>query len=73
MLLKREDKEYNDQILSQLNIPILESNDLNSIMSEFNEICSKPFVFNKIDKFSLETLINDIDTKIELFNKLVKE
>lgn len=71
VLLKRTDKLYNEKLISDLNIPVILSNDLNEIIVRFEEIISN---YPNIVNFALtntKNMFREVSKKIETFNKLL--
>ncbi|WP_298751752.1 hypothetical protein [uncultured Arcobacter sp.] len=71
ILLLRQDKEYNMEFISNLNIPTINYNEnLDKIVSEFEEkIISYPKL-NEIDNFDFTPIIEQVSKKIDAYNKL---
>lgn len=71
ILLLREDKEYNMEFITNLNLPTINYNkNLDKIVSEFEEkIISYPKL-NEIDNFDFTPIIEQVSKKIDAYNKL---
>lgn len=70
VIFKREDKNYNQKLISELNIPLIETKSLEETIKEFDTII-KNYPEIKNFKISDFTEIKDIiSKKVELFNKL---
>uniref|UniRef100_UPI0040483686 hypothetical protein n=1 Tax=Aliarcobacter sp. TaxID=2321116 RepID=UPI0040483686 len=73
VLFKREDKQYNEELISKLNIPTISANNLNELVSNFeikiNDYpCITDFYITSIENTKLE-----IKEKIDLFKKLTQQ
>lgn len=72
VLLLREDKQYDMEFISNLNLPTINYNkNLDKIVSEFEEkIFSYP-TLNNIDNFDFTSIIEQVAGKIDTYKKLV--
>lgn len=72
VLLLREDKQYNMEYISNLNLPTIKYNEnLDKIASEFEEkIISYPEL-NDIDNFDFSSIIEQVTEKINTHNRLI--
>ena len=73
VLFKREDKQYNEELISKLNIPTITANNLDELISNFeikinNYPCITDFSITSIENIKLE-----IKEKIDLFKKLTQQ
>ncbi len=70
VLFRRNDKMYNDDLISKLNLPILEFTSFEELICQFENIIeSYPIISNfHITKF--DNLVLEIKNKIDIFNKL---
>jgi hypothetical protein len=72
VLFKRIDKIYDDKLINQLNLPVIEYTNLKDLIIKFDLIIkSYPLITNFKIK-NLDNYILEIKNKIELFNKLVQ-
>ena len=74
ILLLRQDKEYNIEFISNLNIPTINYNkNLDKIVSEFEEkIISYPKL-NEIDNFDFTPIVEQVTKKTATYNKLASK
>jgi hypothetical protein len=72
VLFKRFDKNYNEELIKNLNLPIIESDNLKDLINEFNKIINNyPIITNfKITNF--DNIVLEIKEKIELFKKMTQ-
>lgn len=70
ILLKREDKIYNQEEIESLNIPTIESNTLNEIIDLFNKHCTNYPKLNIIKEFDLSPIKESIRISISKYNKI---
>lgn len=73
ILFKREDKQYNEELILKLNIPTISANNLDELISNFeikinNYPCITDFSITSIENIKLE-----IKEKIDLFKKLTQQ
>jgi hypothetical protein len=72
VLFKRVDKTYDDKLINQLNLPVIEYTNLKDLIIKFDLIIkSYPTITNFKIK-NLDNYILEIKNKIELFNKLLQ-
>ena len=70
VLFKREDKKYDDKLISKLNIPVIGSDNLNELIFLFEQVIKNYPTLGKLDFVNLDNVVLEIKKKIELFNKL---
>lgn len=70
ILLKRKDKEYDQDIIEQLNLPVIEEDSLDKVFESFNSIINSYPNINKLVEFDSSGLTKEIIEKIELFKKI---
>lgn len=70
VLFKREDKKYDDKLISKLNIPVIGSDNLNELIFLFEQVIKNYPTLGKLDFVNLDDVVLEIKKKIELFNKL---
>lgn len=73
VLLLREDKSYDKELIKSLNLPTINNNSLENIFKEFDTICQEKVNYKKVEEFSFETIIKEINEKIKVFNKINPE
>ena len=72
VLFKRVDKNYNEELIKNLNLPIIESDNLKDLITNFDKIINNyPIITNfKITNF--DNIVLEIKEKIELFKKMTQ-
>ncbi len=70
VLLIREDKKYDDELIKCLNIPTISKADLNEVIKQFNTIINDYPEIRNFQIADTKKIVNEIKTKIEQFNKL---
>lgn len=70
VLIKRDDKNYDELFIKELNIPVIEQKELSSMVKEFENIILNYPKIKKIDIFDIENIKNEIKNKIDIFTKL---
>ena len=72
VLFKRFDKNYNEELIKNLNLPIIESDNLKDLITKFDKIIKNyPIITNfKITNF--DNIVLEIKEKIELFKKMTQ-
>ena len=70
VIFKREDKQYNIDLIEKLNIPCIESKNLEDTISEFETIIKDYPTINNYEVANLEDMKVEISTKIEAYKKL---
>lgn len=71
VILIRNDKEYNFDLINSLNIPTIKYSNLKDNLVEFENITKNYPSLNELNVVNLESLKDEISAKIELFNKLI--
>jgi len=72
VLLLREDKNYNLDLINEIGIPTIKYTDLKSNLVEFDNTISNYPILNKPEFADLKPIKEEIQAKIELYNKLIK-
>jgi GMP synthase PP-ATPase subunit len=72
VLFKRIDKEYNDELISKYNIPVINYTNINDLIENFENLIKDYPLINNFEITSLDNVISEIKQKIELFNKLTQ-
>lgn len=70
VLIIREDKQYNQELISKLNLPTINETNLDTILNKFDEIINNYPEISNFNIKNLDFMINAIKEKIELFTKL---
>ncbi len=72
VLFKRVDKEYNEELISKYNIPVIEYTNINELISNFENLIKDYPTINNFEITPLDNVILEIKQKVELFNKLTQ-
>ncbi len=70
VLFKREDKIYDEELINDLNIPSINSNNFNEIIKEFEEIIKHYPKIKNFNNVNLENIVKSIKVNIDEYNKL---
>lgn len=70
VLIKREDKEYNIELIEQLNLPVIEETNLDTILNKFDEIINDYPLISNFNIKDFDYIAKQIKDKIDLFSKL---
>ncbi|MDZ7817950.1 MAG: hypothetical protein U5K55_04735 [Aliarcobacter sp.] len=73
VLFKREDKQYNEELISKLNLPTISANNLNELISNFESIINEYPIISNFNITSLDYIVNEIKQKIDLYKKLTNQ
>lgn len=71
VLFKREDKLYDENLINDLNIPCINSNDFNQIVEDFELIIQDYPEIKNFNNANLTNIINTIKHEISEYKKLV--
>ena len=71
VIFKRKDKIYNEELILKLNIPIIDFENLNDLIEKFESIIKDYPNIKDIETDNCENIINEINEKISLYNKLM--
>jgi hypothetical protein len=72
VLFKRVDKNYNETLIQELNLPILESTNLKELLNQFETVIKNYPIITNFKILKLDTMVLEIKEKIELFKKLTQ-
>ncbi|XPV68742.1 MAG: hypothetical protein ACNI25_15765 [Halarcobacter sp.] len=72
VLLKRDDKVYDEEIINKLNLPTIKTNSITEAIELFDNITKNYPKINQINKFDISSIKSQIAEKIELYKKLSK-
>lgn len=70
VLLKREDKPYDEDLIKKLNLPTIKLSNFDEIFIKFDSIIKSYPKLNEIDSLDINSIINTICKKIETYKKL---
>jgi hypothetical protein len=70
VLFKRVDKEYNEDLISTINIPVIEANNFKQLIEIFESTINNYPIISNFNITSLDNITNDIKQKINLYKKL---
>ena len=73
VLFKRVDKEYNDDLISKTNIPVIEANNFKQLIESFETTIKNYPTISNFNITSLDNITNDIKQKIDLYKKLTNQ
>lgn len=71
VIFRRKDKSYNENLISKLNIPIIDFNSLSDLIEKFELIIKDYPIIKDIEINNCQDIINEINEKISLYNKLI--
>lgn len=71
IIFRRKDKNYNEDLISKLNIPIIDFNSLSELIEKFELIIKDYPIIKDIEINNCQDIINEINEKISLYNKLI--
>ena len=72
VLFKREDKIYDEKLIKELNLPVIEANNLKDLLEKFDTSISEYPIISNFNIISLENIKEEIKEKIDLYNKLTR-
>jgi len=71
VLFKREDKIYDEELINDLNIPCINSNDFNEIVKDFEKITKNYPEIKNFQNVYLEDIVTKIKIEIDEYKKLI--
>jgi hypothetical protein len=72
VLFKREDKQYDEALIKELNLPFIQEDTFDKIVNKFNEIIKNYPLIENFNNINLENIVNEIRTEIAEYAKLVR-
>lgn len=72
VLFKRIDKEYDEILIQQLNLPVIESTSLKELVNQFDIVIKNYPIISNFEILKLDTIVLEIKEKIGLFRKLTQ-
>lgn len=73
VLFKRIDKDYNEDLISKINIPVIEANNLKQLIEDFESTINNYPIISNFNITSLDSIVNNIRQKIDLYKKLTNQ
>lgn len=72
VLFKRFDKNYNEELIKNLNLPIIESDNLKDLITNFDKIINNYPIISNFKITNFDNIVLEIKEKIELFKKMTQ-
>ena len=72
VLFRRIDKSYDEELIKKLNLPLIQSDNLEELINQFELIIKDYPIITNFKCTDFKIISTEIKEKIELFNKLVK-
>ena len=72
VLFKRIDKSYDEELIKKLNLPLIQSDNLEELINQFELIIKDYPIITNFKCTDFKIISSEIKEKIELFNKLVR-
>ena len=66
VLFRREDKIYDEKLISELNLPIIEASDLKDLLEKFDSIIDEYPIISNFNVVNLDNIKKEIKEKIDL-------
>ncbi len=73
VLFKREDKIYDEDLIHELNLPVIEADSLKDLLEKFDASINEYPIISNFNIINLENIKKEIKEKIDLYNKLTKQ
>ena len=73
VLFKREDKIYDENLIHELNLPVIEADNLKDLLEKFDASINEYPIISNFNIINLENIKKEIKEKIDLYNKLTKQ
>ncbi|WP_321469620.1 hypothetical protein [Halarcobacter sp.] len=70
VLLRRDDKEYDESLIKELHLPSIKGSNLNEIIEKFDSIIKNYPKINYTHDYDIDSIINSISVRIETYRKL---
>ncbi|QKF83397.1 hypothetical protein [Halarcobacter ebronensis] len=70
VLFKREDKNYDEDLIKKLNLPIIKTTSLEEAIVEFENVIKTYPKINELESFDINNIIKTICSKVETYKKL---
>ena len=72
VLFKRNDKTYDEKLISKLNLPVVEFTNLEKLIEQFETVIKTYPTITNFQIIKLDNMVLQIKEKIDLFNKLTQ-
>lgn len=72
VLFKRVDKSYDEILISELNLPVVEFTNLKELINQFESVIKNYPTINNFKIVNLDKIVLEIKEKIDLFKKLTQ-
>ena len=72
VLFKREDKIYDENLIHELNLPVIEADCLKDLLEKFDASINEYPIISNFNIINLENIKKEIKEKIDLYNKLTQ-
>ena len=73
VLFRREVKTYDEDLISKLNLPVIDTKSLEETIKEFDEICENYPTITNFEVADLSDIVKEITKKVEAFSKLTQQ
>jgi hypothetical protein len=73
VLFRREDKIYDEKLIEELNLPIIEASSLEELLEKFDLSINEYPIISNFNIVNLENIKKEIKEKIDLYNKLTQQ
>jgi hypothetical protein len=73
VLFRREDKVYDEKLIEELNLPIIEASSLKDLLEKFDTCINEYPIISNFNIINLENIKKEIKEKIDLYNKLTQQ
>lgn len=73
VLFRREVKTYDEELISKLNLPVIDTKPLEETIKEFDEICENYPTITNFEVADLSDIVKEITKKVEAFSKLTQQ
>ena len=71
VLFKRFDKNYDEELITNLNIPVIKGDNLKQLIENFSVIINNYPNINNFNIISFDAIVKNVKEKIDLYNKLM--
>ena len=71
VLFKRFDKNYDEELITNLNIPVIKGDNLKQLIENFSVIINNYPNINNFNIISFDDIVKNVKEKIDLYNKLM--